>query len=114
MDILKKANMSLKESINAGNAVEVVKNYAGQTLNVTGALIALKEEVDEQGEVTTTKIGVLKGDDKLISSISNTVINSIDTYINSLGEEEFKKGIPVKVCSSKSAKGREFFFLELE
>lgn len=119
MKVNKKVNFGLKEIINAGSATEVVKNFSGKKLIVTGLLIAVKEDVDgDTGELTTTEIGVLKTKDgKLISSISPTVLNSIDTIINTYTDagmlEDIEKGIEVMIKADKSAKGREFFHLEL-
>jgi hypothetical protein len=119
MKIVQKVNFSLKETINAESATNVLKNLAGQQLKVNGLLIGVKEEADEEtGELKTTKIGVLKTvSGELVSSISPTVIGSIETIISAYEEqgmlEEIKSGIDVLVKASKSAKNREFFHLEL-
>lgn len=120
MKTIKNVNFSLKETINSESATTVLKTLVNQTLKVNGLLVAEKQEVDEEtGESKTLKIGVLKTTDgQLISSISPTVTNSIESIINAYTDggllEEFKNdGVEIKICSSKSSKGRDFFFLEL-
>lgn len=118
MEILSKVNFTLKETINAGSATNVLKNYAGKVLKVTGLMIAKKTELDEEtGEIKETKIGVLKTPEELISSISPTTLGSIDTIINVFTENnmlaDIEKGIDVQVKAGKSGKNREFFYLEL-
>ena len=120
MKILSKVNFTLKEIINSESATKVIKDFAGHELAVTGFLIGEKEDVDsETGELKNVKIGVIKTQDgELISSISPTVIGSIDTIINVYTEAnligEIESGIPLIVKSNKSAKKREFYNLELK
>lgn len=114
-----KVNFSLKEIINAESATTVLKNLAGKQVKVNGFLIGSKEDVDsDTGEVKEIQIGVLKTvDGELISSISPTVINSIETIIDTYTEnnllQEIEAGIDIIIKADKSAKGRDFFHLEL-
>jgi hypothetical protein len=119
MKVLQKVNFSLKETINAESATTVLKNLPNTIVKVTGFLIGTKENIDaETGEVSNVKIGVLKTQEgELISSISPTVIGSIETIISTYEEmgltSEIERGIDVCIKSAKSAKNREFFHLEL-
>ena len=120
MKILNNVNFGLKEIVNSESAVKTVKEYTGKTLKVTGILIGVKEELDsESGELKTTRVVVLKEQNgELISSISPTVIGTAETIISAYAENnltsEIEKGIDVNICSSKSGKGREFYFLQLK
>jgi hypothetical protein len=82
-------------------------------------MVATKEDISEDGEIKTLKVGVLKTQSgELISSISPTVIGSIETIITTYEDmgiiEDIAKGIDVQIKSAKSGKGREFFHLELK
>lgn len=119
MKILKKVNFSLKETINSESATTVLNTLANQQIKICGLLIGTKDDVEpDSGEIMTIKIGVLKTiDNELISTISPTAIGSIETIIDAYESEgilnEIEEGITVNVKSSKSAKNREFFHLEL-
>lgn len=119
MKILHNVNFSLKEMVNSETATTPINLIKGEKILVKGILIGTKEEVsDETGEVKTLKIGVLKKDDgQLISTISPTVINSMETIINAYKEceqlAEIEKGIDIAIETGKSSKNRDFIFLEL-
>jgi hypothetical protein len=119
MKVLVNVNFGLKEVINSESATTVLKNLANKKVKVTGLLVANKDDIDEEtGEVKNIKIGVLKtSDGELISSISPTVIGSMETIVTTYTDmnilEEIPKGIDILIKSAKSAKGREFFHLVL-
>ena len=119
MKVSQKVNFSLKEIVNAQSTTNVIKDYVGETLKLTGILIANKEDVDQDtGDIKTTKVVVLKTDKELISSISPTLASSAETIISAYDEngilDDIAKGIDVIISSSESSKGREFFFLTLK
>jgi hypothetical protein len=120
MKVLKQVNFGLKEIINAESATTVLKNMSNETVKITGLMVATKEDLNEEtGEIKTLKVGVLKTQEgELISSISPTVIGSIETIITTYEDmgiiEDISKGIDVQIKSAKSGKGREFFHLELK
>lgn len=119
MKIVQNVNFKLKEMVNSETATTPINLIKGENILVTGILIGIKEEVDnETGEIKSLKVGVIKKDDgQLISSISPTVINSMETIINAYTEcdqiSEIEKGIDVAIKTGKSSKNRDFIFLEL-
>lgn len=118
MKVKTNVNMEMKDIINAGSSTQVVKDFKDKEFVVTGFLIATKEVADkETGEIKNTEIAVLKGKDGLVSSISHTVIESVqnivDAYTDADKLDEISKGIKIKICSNKSSKGREFFYLDI-
>lgn len=119
MKIIDKVNFGLKEIVNAESATLVLKNFGNKQTKINGILIGSKEEIiEETGEIKNTKIGVIKTDKgELISSISPTAIGSMETIISAYKDAEMlgeiEKGIDIMIKSSKSAKGRDFYYLEL-
>lgn len=119
MKILNKINFNLKETVNSESATLIMKNFGGQVLKTTGILIGTKDDLDsDTGEVKEIKVAILKtATGELISSISPTVVNSAETIVNAYTDAnllaDFDAGVEIQVCSGKSGKGREFFFLQL-
>lgn len=91
------------------------KGIKGQTLILTGAIVFRREESDEEtGEVkTTTACAIKSKDNNFYSSISQTVLKSLDTILETFEQSEIEQGIEIAIKTSKSNKGREFFFIDL-
>lgn len=104
---------SMKEVINSESATQTMSDVAGKTLKVTGILIG--EKVDNEGEKKT--VAVMKTDAGLITTISPTVLNALDTIVNAYESAgalaELEQGITVIVNVKKSANKREFYTLEV-
>lgn len=118
MKVLRKVNFDMKDIINANNCVNTINHNGQATLTVTGFLTGTNEEIEtETGELTTKTIGVLKTNDGMFSTISPTVISSINSILDAYEEAEvlddISKGIQIKISSAKSSKSREFFYLEI-
>lgn len=119
MKIVQNVNFQLKEIVNCETATTTINSLNNKEIIVTGFLIGLKETIEEEtGEVKNLKIGVLKTDDgQLISTISPTVINSMETIINAYKDidqlDEIGKGLLIGIKTAKSTKSRNFIFLEL-
>jgi hypothetical protein len=119
MKILNNVNFGLKEIVNCETATTPLNTVKNTDVKVTGFLIGAKDDVDsETGEVKSLKVGVIKLEDgQLVSTISPTVINSIETMINAYKEidqlGEIEKGLEVSIKTGRSSKNRDFMFLEL-
>lgn len=119
MKILNNVNFNLKEIVNSETATTPINTMMNKEVIATGLLVGLKEDIDnETGEVKTLKVGVIKIDEgNLLSTISPTVINSIETIVNAYTDAdmlgEIKEGIAIAIKSAKSGKNRDFIFLEL-
>lgn len=120
MKTIENLGFGMKDIINAECGTKVLKNFADKTVLVKGFLIADKEDVNEEtGETKVLKISVLKCNDMLISSVSPTVANCVETIIDTFKSNKLEKtilndGVKIKVKSDKTSKGRDFFYLELE
>lgn len=115
MEILKSTLTNKKDVVKANNTVNTVKELKDKTLTLTGAIVFRREEADEEtGEVKTTTACVIKSkDNNFYSSISQTVLKSLDTILETFEQSEIEQGIDIAIKTSKSNKGREFFFIDL-
>ena len=115
MEIVKSTLESKKDIVKASNTVNTVKELKDQNITLVGAVIFNRQEIDQEtGEVETKTACVLKAkDNTFYSSISQTVIKSLETILATFEQGEISEGIDIKICSSKSNKGREFFFIDL-
>lgn len=109
MEIIKTTLNSKKDIINAGNASGVLKDYVGQTLTMTGAVIYSETDKDGDEHVVTS----IKTDHGFIGSTSANVRNTAETIMNEWAPDELISGVPFVVRSAKSKNGREFLSLEL-
>lgn len=108
MRIKKNVNFGMNEVINSESATQTIADFAGKTVTLSGILFAEKDE-----ETGIKTVVVMKTDAGLITSISPTVINSLETLVGAY--EEFGKladleaGIKVTVNAQQSASKRTFY-----
>lgn len=107
--MIKAINFTAKDKVNALAGANSLKDYAGNTVRVTGA--ALDSAVDvETGETKT--VAYLATADGVISTISKTACESISAIIDFMTEEN-SAVVDVAVTARKSHAGREFITLSL-
>lgn len=96
--------MTKKDLFNAKNSSKQLEN--GLTLKVLDT--AVMQDTDKDGEVI--EVGVLKTEDGIYSTISATVINSLD-MLSDIIADDGEVDVVVRVGTSNS--GRDFFMLEI-
>lgn len=87
-----------------------IKDFVGETLTVTGILTYEKEETDK----VTTLYVVNTEEHGWCFTNSNTVKDVLDVIILTSEQEDIEAGIEVDMKTSKSGKGRDFYFLEIK
>ena len=101
-------NFTKKDEINAANT-KALQAFAGNTVAVKG--IALTKGVDnETGEVRD--VCLLKTDDGIVSSISQTVLRMIPKVIEYVEEEDLEE-VEIAVVQGVSKEGKEFIMIRL-
>lgn len=115
MDIKVNITDDKKDLVKAGNTTTMCKDVVGEKFVMTGIIIYEKEEINaETGEVKKSMVSCIKKQDgEFISTISPTVLNSLDIIVNCYTPEEIKKGIEIEVKSKKSNSKREFIYIDL-
>ena len=96
--------LSKKDLFNAKNSSKQLED--GLMLKVLA--VATMPDVDKDGK--DIKVGVLKTEDGIYSTISATVINSLDALSDIIADDG-EVDVAVRVGQSKS--GRDFFMLEI-
>ena len=96
--------MTKKDLFNAKNSSKQLEN--GLMLKVLDT--AVMQDTDKDGD--TIEVGVIKTEDGIYSTISATVINSLD-MLSDIIADEGEVDVAVRVGTSSS--GRDFFMLEI-
>lgn len=107
MEITRKVNLEKKEIINAGQTTQTMQDFKGKEVTIVSVLVYNKKE--ENKEITVVTVGTK--DAGYITSISPTVINSIEMICEAYDEKEIADGLKVKVETGKSNSNREFIFV---
>ena len=96
--------LSKKDLFNAKNSSKQLED--GLMLKVLA--VATMQDTDKNGDIID--VGVLKTEDGIYSTISATVINSLD-MLSDIIADDGEVDVAVRVGTSKS--GRDFFMLEI-
>ena len=96
--------LTKKDLFNAKNSSKQLED--GLMLKVLA--VATMEDTDKDGDAI--EVGVLKTEDGIYSTISATVINSLD-MLSDIIADDGEVDVAVRVGVSKS--GRDFFMLEI-
>ena len=96
--------LTKKDLFNAKNSSKQLEN--GLMLKVLA--VATMQDIDKDGD--TIEVGVLKAEDGIYSTISATVINSLD-MLSDIIADDGEVDVAVRVGTSKS--GRNFLMLEI-
>ena len=96
--------LTKKDLFNAKNSSKQLED--GLMLKVLA--VATMQDIDKDGD--TIEVGVLKTEDGIYSTISSTVINSLD-MLSDIIADDGEVDVAVRVGTSKS--GRDFFMLEI-
>ena len=96
--------LTKKDLFNAKNSSKQLED--GLMLKVLA--VATMEDTDKDGDAI--EVGVLKTEDGIYSTISATVINSLD-MLSDIIADDGEVDVAVRVGTSKS--GRDFFMLEI-
>ena len=96
--------LSKKDLFNAKNSSKQLED--GLMLKVLA--VATMPDVDKDGK--DIEVGVIKTEDGIYSTISATVINSLD-MLSDIIADDGEVDVAVRVGTSKS--GRDFFMLEI-
>jgi len=115
MEIIKNITSEKKDLINAANSTVGFKDIVGTPVKMIGAIIYKKEEKNaktDQIEIKTV-VSIKKENGEFVSTVSPTILQSLEMVLESYSEEEVKAGIDILVKSKKSGVGREFLYIEL-
>ena len=96
--------LTKKDLFNAKNSSKQLED--GLMLKVLA--VCTMQDIDKDGD--TIEVGVLKTEDGIYSTISSTVINSLD-MLSDIIADDGEVDVAVRVGTSKS--GRDFFMLEI-
>ena len=96
--------LTQKDLFNAKNSSKQLED--GLMLKVLA--VATMQDIDKDGD--TIEVGVLKTEDGIYSTISSTVINSLD-MLSDIIADDGEVDVAVRVGTSKS--GRNFLMLEI-
>ena len=96
--------LTKKDLFNAKNSSKQLED--GLMLKVLA--VATMQDIDKDGD--TIEVGVLKTEDGIYSTISSTVINSLD-MLSDIIADDGEVDVAVRVGTSKS--GRNFLMLEI-
>ena len=96
--------LTKKDLFNAKNSSKQLED--GLMLKVLA--VATMQDTDKDGDII--EVGVLKTEDGIYSTISATVINSLD-LLSDIIADDGEVDVAVRVGTSKS--GRDFFMLEI-
>lgn len=96
--------LTKKDLFNAKNSSKQLQE--GLTLKVLA--VSTMQDIDKDGD--TIDVGVLKTEDGIYSTISTTVINSLD-MLSDIIADDGEVDVAVRVGTSNS--GRDFFMLEI-
>lgn len=107
--ILVNTTNSKKDIVKAGVATTTFQDCLGEVFKIIGVIIYEKEE---QGE-TKTVTAVKRDDGEYVTSISPTILSSVETIRSAFDDEELEEGIEVVIKSKKSKGGRDFLYLDL-
>lgn len=107
MEITRKVNLEKKEIINASQATQIMQDFEGQEITIVSVLVYNKKEEDK--DITVVTVGTKECG--YITSISPTVINSIEMICEAYDEKEIADGLKVKVETGTSNNKRKFFFV---
>lgn len=109
MNIIRRVNIEKKELIKAGQATLTMQDMVGEELTINSVVVF--DKLDSDGKnIRVIVVGTVeKG---YITSISPTIINSMEMICEAYEEKEIIDGVKVRIDSEKSAnKGREFLII---
>ena len=96
--------LTKKDLFNAKNSSKQLED--GLMLKVLA--VSTMQDIDKDGD--TIEVGVIKAEDGIYSTISSTVINSLD-MLSDIIADDGEVDVAVRLGTSKS--GRNFFMLEI-
>lgn len=106
--------MTKKDLINARSNSINVKEHLDKALEITGACVIEKAEVDEMGEIiAVSKVGYLKTNVGIFGFTSATLIECISDVEDMLTDEP-ETAIPFHFVARQSKNGRTFYTLNLD
>ena len=114
MNIIKTTTENKVDIVRATNTTNTIQNIDSDKVLMLKDVIIYSTTDDNGDEVEVTALKV-EVDNELIfvNSISNTVMQSVDTILSVFTEEEIKSGIPIRVLSDISKGGRTFYYIDL-
>lgn len=110
MKILVNTSLDKKDIAKATTTNESLKDHAGKQVTIKNIIAYQKE--NEDGSITKI-YAVDTAEAGWLMTNSPTVKDVLDVILESYEAEEIRAGIPIIIKSGKSAKNREFFFLEI-
>ena len=114
MNIIKTTTDNKVDIVRATNTTNTIQNIDSDKVLMLKDVIIYSTTDDNGDEVEVTALKV-EVDNELVfvNSISNTVMQSVDTILSVFTEDEIKAGIPIRVLSDISKGGRTFYYIDL-
>ena len=114
MNIIKTTTDNKVDIVRATNTTNTIQNIDSDKVLMLRDVIIYSTTDDNGDEVEVTALKV-EVDNELVfvNSISNTVMQSVDTILSVFTEDEIKAGIPIRVLSDISKGGRTFYYIDL-
>ena len=114
MEIIKTTTNNKVDIVRATNTTNTIQNIDSDKVLMLRDVIIYSTTDDNGDEVEVTALKV-EVDNELVfvNSISNTVMQSVDTILSVFTEDEIKAGIPIRVLSDISKGGRTFYYIDL-
>ena len=112
MELIKKTTDNKVDIVRAMNTTKSLQNVTGTKLTLHGVVIFKEEE--EENTVTSLKVSDETGETFFINSISETVRNSAEAFIDAVEPTDFDERLPLKIVENTSKGGRTFYSLDLD
>lgn len=111
MEIIMTTFTDKKEQFKAMNNSAPLQDLKGNTIEIIGAVIYrdVDKKTEEEKEIVALKL--LSGE--YVGSVSNTVINCVESYIGTFGDITESNMMVAEVRTGKSKGGRDFLTLFL-
>lgn len=114
MKILRSIVAEKKDIVKASVTPNICNSIKDKPFKMTGAVIYTKEEEQEDGTIKDLRAVAIKASNgEFYTSISPTIISSVESIIEAYDEEEIRAGVEIVIKGAKANSGREFLFADM-
>ena len=98
-----------KDIVKAGTTPNALKDLVGNEITIKNIVLFEDTKEDE----TVVKVCAVELEDGWYNTTSPSIIDTIDMIVEGYTADDIHEGIPARVQSGKSSKGREYFTIAL-
>lgn len=109
MKVIYNSSNDKRDIVKAGTTPNTLKSLVGEEINITNVIMF--EDVKE--DMNTVKVCSVQLADGWYVTTSPSIIDTIEMIIEGYSTDEIHSGIPARVQSGRSSKGREYFTIAL-